>query len=69
MKTCFSEGKLMKQLGNLLPLSKRTPLSLTPLFLSNFFMTPPLCPDFKNKNPPNFRGDKTMVYVCICVCK
>ena len=39
MKTCFSEGKLMKQFGNS-PLSKRTPFQLTPLFLSNFFMTP-----------------------------
>ena len=33
METCFSEGKLMKQFGNL-------PFQLTPLFLSNFFMTP-----------------------------
>ena len=39
MKTCFSEEKLMKQLGNS-PLSKRNPLSTNPLFLSNFFMTP-----------------------------
>ena len=37
-----------------------TPLSTNPLFLSNFFMTPPLCPNFKNEIPPNFRGDETM---------
>ena len=55
MKTCFSDGKLMKQFG--------TPsLSTNPLFLSNFFMTPPpppppptFCPNFKNKN-------KTTIY-------
>ena len=28
------------------------PLSTNPLFLSNFFMTTPLCPNFKNKKPP-----------------
>ena len=33
METCFSEGKLMTQFGNL-------PFQLTLLFLSNFFMTP-----------------------------
>ena len=40
MKTCFSEGKLIKQFGNPL-LSKRTPtpLSTNPLFLRSFFMT------------------------------
>ena len=42
------------------PLSNRTHLSTNPLFLSNFFMTPPLCPNLKNENPPppasNFRG-------------
>ena len=52
MKTCFSAGKLMKQFGKT-PLSKRTPL-----FLSKFFMPPPLYPNFKNQNlPPYFRGD------------
>ena len=57
MKTCFSEGKLMKQFGNP-ALSKTTPpFQLNPLFLSNFFMKP-LCGNFQNKNPrpPNFRG-------------
>ena len=34
MKTCFSEGKLMKQFGT------PSALSTNPLFLSNFFMTP-----------------------------
>ena len=56
MKTCFSEGKLMKQFGNP-PLSKRTPpLSTNPLFLSNFFMTPSLSKFQKQETPPNFRG-------------
>ena len=47
------------------PFSKRTPLSTNPLFLSNFFMTPPLCPNFKNENPSpplphNFRGGRKL---------
>ena len=50
MKTCFSEGKLMKQFGNP-PLSK-------PLFLINFFMTSPFVQMSKTRTPPppNFRG-------------
>ena len=57
MKTCFSEGNLMKQFGNP-PLSKRTPpLSTNPLFLSNFFMTP----SFKNKNPLILGGRKLLL--------
>ena len=49
MKTCFSEGKLMKQFET--PrLSKRTPLSTNLPISEQFFMTP-LCPNFKNKNP------------------
>ena len=61
METCFSEGKLMKQFGNP-PLSKRTALfQLTPLFLSNFFMTPLFVLILKTRNPPpNFRGEETM---------
>ena len=57
MKTCFSEGKLMKQFGKP-PLSKRTtPFQLTPLFLSNFFMTPLFVQISKTRPPPpNFRG-------------
>ena len=51
MYTCFSEGKLMKQLGNPF-LSKRTPLSTKPPISEQFFHDPPLCPNFKNKNPP-----------------
>ena len=52
MKTCFSEGKLMKQFGNP-PLSKRTPpISTNPSVSEQFFHDPPLCPNFKNKNPP-----------------
>ena len=53
MKTCFSEGKLMKQFGNP-PLSKRTPppFQLTPLFLSNFFMTPLFVQISKTRPPP-----------------
>ena len=39
MKTCFLEEKLMKQFRN--PFFLREPsFQLTPLFLSNFFMTP-----------------------------
>ena len=44
MKTCFSEGKLMKQFGTP-PLSTNTPIS------EQFFHVPPLCPNFKTKNP------------------
>ena len=49
MKTCFSEGKLMKQFGN--PLFLRgSPLSTNPPISEQFFHDPPLCPNFKNKN-------------------
>ena len=49
---------MMKQFGNP-PFSKRTPLSTNS---EQFFHDPPLCPNFKNKNPsPNFReGGGTM---------
>ena len=69
MRTCFSEGKLMKQFGNP-PLSKRTPpppppFQLTHLF-QQFFQDPTLCSNFKNKNPPHLiqggGGDETMGY-------
>ena len=46
MKTCFSDAKLMKQCGNP-PLSKRTPL-----FLSNFFMTPLFAQISETRPPP-----------------
>ena len=60
MKTYFSQGKLMRQFGNY-PLSKRTHLfQLTPLSLSNFFMTPLFVQILKTRNPPSFRGEETM---------
>ena len=65
MKTCFSEGKLMKQFGKQFGnplLSKRTPLSTNPLFLSNFFMTPLFVQISQTRTPPhNFRGEETMI--------
>ena len=58
-----------------LTLSKRTlPLQLTTLFLSNFFMTPLFVQILKTRNPPNFRGEETMLIDlsfnsnCVCVC-
>ena len=65
MKTCFSEGKLIKQFGNT-PLSKRTtPLSTNPPISDQFFHDPPFCPNFKNKNPPPSAlisgGEETMI--------
>ena len=56
MKTCFSEGKLMKQFGTP-TLSNRAPLSTNPTISEQFFHDPPLGPNFKNKKPPpNFRN-------------
>ena len=52
MKTCFSEGKLMKQFGNS-PLSKRTP----PIS-EQFFHDPLLCPNFKNNPLPLVLGGR-----------
>ena len=62
MKTCFSEGKLMKQFGNP-PFLKEPPFSTNPPISEQFFHDPPLCPNFENKNPPlNFRrGEETML--------
>ena len=62
MKTCFSEGKLMKQLGNP-PLSKKNPpppLSTNPLFLS--FYDPLFVQISKTRTPPPniFLGEETM---------
>ena len=63
MKTCFSEGKLMKQFGKP-PLSKRTPpLSTNPPISEIFFRDSPLCGNFQNKKrppPPNFRGGRKL---------
>ena len=51
MKTCFSEGKLMKQFGD--PLFPRgPPISTNPPISEQFFHDPPVCPNFKNKNLP-----------------
>ena len=60
MKTCFSEGKLVKQFGNP-PLSKRTPpLSTNPPIPEQFFHDLPLCPNFKNKNTPLILGRRKL---------
>ena len=61
MKTCFSEGKLMKEFGNP-PLSETTPLpfQLIPLFLRNFFHDPPPCGNFQNKKPPLILGGRKL---------
>ena len=51
----------MKQFGNPLFL-RRPPPFIKPPISEQFFHDPPLCPNFKNKNPPpNFRGEETMV--------
>ena len=55
MKTCFSEGKLMKQYGNP-SLSKSTPLSTNSPISEQLFHKPPFCPNFQNKNPPLILG-------------
>ena len=54
-KTCFSAGNLMKQFGNP-PFLKEPPLSTNPPISEQFFHDPPLFPNFKNQEPPNFRG-------------
>ena len=62
MKTCFSEGKLMmKQFGNR-PSKRTPPFQLTPLFLSNFFMTPLFVQILKTRAPPLIlEGEETML--------
>ena len=70
MKTCFSEGKLIKQYGKP-PLSKRTPTPpppplSTPLFLSNFFMTPLFVQISKTRTSlPNFRVGGNYGHICL----
>ena len=60
MKICFSEGKLIKQFRTPPPLSKRTPFSTNPPpYFWAIFSEPSLCPNLKNKNPPNFRGEES----------
>ena len=61
MKTCFPERKLMKQFGNPPFLSEPPPFQLTPLIPEQFFHDCPLCPNFKKRPPPNFRGEETML--------
>ena len=51
MKTCFSEGRLMKQFGNP-PFSKRTRLSTNPPFSEQFFHDPLLVQISKTRPPP-----------------
>ena len=45
MKTCFSEGKRIKQFGT------PPPLSTNPSISEQFFHDPPFCPNFKNTKP------------------
>ena len=53
MKTCFSAGKLMKQFGNAPPFLREPPhFQATPLFLSNFFMTPLFVQILKTRTCP-----------------
>ena len=53
MKTCFSEGKLMKQFGNP-ALSKTTPpLSTKPPISKQFFHETPLWKFPKQEPPPS----------------
>ena len=60
MKTCFSEGKLMKQFGNRSFL-RELALSTNPLFLRFFFMTPFFVQILKTRiSPLIFKGEQTM---------
>ena len=60
MKTCFSQGKLIKQFGKPLFLRKRPPFQLTLLFLSNFFMTPLFVQISKTRYPPLILGGRKL---------
>ena len=62
MKTCFSEGKLMKQFGTPRFLREPPSHSTKPPISEQFFHDPPFCSNLKNTNPPplNFRGEETM---------
>ena len=39
---------------------RRTPLSTNPPISEQFFHDPPLCPNFKNETPSNFRGGRKL---------
>ena len=56
MKTCFSEGKLMKQFGNPSFWENLPPFQLTRLFLNNIFMTPFFVQILKTRTPSNYTG-------------
>ena len=51
MKTCFSEGKLMKQFGNP-PFLKEPPLSANPPISEQFFHDPLFVQILKTRTPP-----------------
>ena len=57
MKTCFSEGKLMKQFGD--PLFLRGHFNQLPIS-EQFFHVPLFVQISKTRTSPNFRGEKTM---------
>ena len=60
MKTYFSEGKLMIQLGTPPPphfSENPPPLSTNPPVFEQFFHDPLLCPNFKNKKPSLILGE------------
>ena len=52
MKTCFSEGNLMKQFG--------TPLSTNPPISGQFFMTPFFVQILKTRSPPLILGGRKL---------
>ena len=63
VKTCFSGGKWMKQLGN--PrLSKRNPLSTNPPISKKFFMTPLFVQIWKTRNTPIVLGEGRKLWCC-----
>ena len=65
MKTCFSEEKLIKQFGNPTPfLREPSPLSTNSSIPEQFFHDRPLCPNFKNKYPPQ---KKLYIYIYIYI--
>ena len=62
MKTCSSQGKLMKQFGTPPPPFLREPLLSTNSPISEqFFYDPPLCPNSKIKIPQLRGGGRSYV--------